>query len=143
MGGGLTLEFGEGTTLNDTSRQALRGQANGSTEGYEISTFGDAGYDFHCGDLTFGPIVSMQYTNVHVSGFSEHGAFVLGYPQRLLGIAKNRCWRPGLLHVAGRNYPDHPIRTTCLGTRISLLNLADNRQRSGIGRSDGNLQRAK
>jgi outer membrane autotransporter protein len=60
----------------DTSRQALRGQANGSTDGYEISTFGDAGYDFHCGDLTFGPIVSMQYTNVHVSGFSAHGALV-------------------------------------------------------------------
>jgi outer membrane autotransporter protein len=59
-----------------TSRQALLGQANGSTSGYEFSTFGDAGYDFHCGDLTFGPIVSMQYTDVHVNGFSENGSLV-------------------------------------------------------------------
>ena len=59
-----------------TSRQALLGPANGSTSGYEFSTFGDAGYDFHCGDLTFGPIVSMQYTDVHVNGFSENGSLV-------------------------------------------------------------------
>jgi fibronectin-binding autotransporter adhesin len=59
-----------------TSRQAVAGQANGETDGYEISTFGDAGYDFHCGDLSFGPTVSMQYTNVHLSGFGEHGSLV-------------------------------------------------------------------
>ena len=59
-----------------TSRRALLGPANGSTDGYEISTFGEAGYNFHCGDLTWGPLVAMQYTDVHVSGFSEHGSLV-------------------------------------------------------------------
>ena len=59
-----------------TSRQAVFGPANGSTDGYEISTFGEAGYNFHCGDLTWGPLVAMQYTDVHVSGFSEHGSLV-------------------------------------------------------------------
>jgi len=59
-----------------TSRQALLGPANGSTNGYEVSTFGDAGYDIHCGNLTFGPIVAMQYTTVHIGSFSEHGSLV-------------------------------------------------------------------
>jgi outer membrane autotransporter protein len=59
-----------------TSRQAILGLANGSTNGYEVSTFGDAGYDIHCGNLTFGPVVSMQYTTVHIDSFSEHGSLV-------------------------------------------------------------------
>jgi hypothetical protein len=59
-----------------TSRQALAGQANGETDGYEVSTFGDAGHDFHYGDLAFGPTISMQYTDVHISGFGEHGSLV-------------------------------------------------------------------
>jgi outer membrane autotransporter protein len=59
-----------------TSRQALAGTANGSSNGYEVSTFGDAGYDFHCGDLAFGPTVSMQYTTAHISGFGETGSLV-------------------------------------------------------------------
>jgi outer membrane autotransporter protein len=60
----------------DTSRQALLGHANGSSDGYEASTFGDAGYDIHCGNLTFGPVVSMQFTTAHINGFSEHGSLV-------------------------------------------------------------------
>jgi uncharacterized protein YhjY with autotransporter beta-barrel domain len=59
-----------------TSRQAVAGTANGSSNGYEVSTFGDAGYDFHCGDLAFGPTVSMQYTTAHISGFGETGSLV-------------------------------------------------------------------
>ena len=59
-----------------TSRQALLGLANGSTDGYEISTFGEAGYNFHCGDLVWEPLVAMQYTDAHVSGFSEHGSLI-------------------------------------------------------------------
>jgi autotransporter-associated beta strand protein len=59
-----------------TSRQALLGLANGSTDGYEISTFCEAGYNFHCGNLVWGPLVAMQYTDAHVSGFSENGSLV-------------------------------------------------------------------
>jgi len=62
----------------DTSRQTLlQGRlANGNTEGYEFSTFVDTGYDFHFGNLSIGPVFSAQYTNVHVDGFTEHGAFL-------------------------------------------------------------------
>jgi fibronectin-binding autotransporter adhesin len=61
----------------DTSRQQLiRGMANGSTSGYEFSTFVEAGYDFHFGYFSVGPIGSLQYTNVHVDGYSERGSFL-------------------------------------------------------------------
>jgi len=50
--------------------------ANGSTSGYEVSTFVDTGYDFHFGDLSFGPVFATQYTNVHVDGFTEQGSFL-------------------------------------------------------------------
>jgi autotransporter-associated beta strand protein len=65
-----------GGTNYSTSRQALAGTANGETSGWEASTFGDAGYDFHYGDLSFGPTVSMQYTSVHLNGFGENGSLV-------------------------------------------------------------------
>jgi fibronectin-binding autotransporter adhesin len=59
-----------------TSRQALAGTANGSTGGWEVSTYGEAGKDFQCGNLSFGPTLAMQYTNVHVNGFGENGSLV-------------------------------------------------------------------
>jgi hypothetical protein len=60
-----------GGSDDSTSRQALAGTANGSTNGWEVSTYGEAGKDFQCGNLLFGPTLAMQYTNVHVSGFGE------------------------------------------------------------------------
>jgi outer membrane autotransporter protein len=61
----------------DTSRGELTNtEANGSTSGYEVSTFVDTGYDFHFGNLSFGPVFAAQYTNVHIDGFSEQGSFL-------------------------------------------------------------------
>ena len=61
----------------DTSRGELTNtEANGSTSGYEVSTFVDTGYDFHFGNLSFGPVFAAQYTNVHVNGFTERGSFL-------------------------------------------------------------------
>jgi outer membrane lipase/esterase len=62
----------------DTSRQTLlRGRlANGNTSGYEFSTFVNTGYDFHFGNLSFGPVFAAQYTNVHIDGYTEHGSFL-------------------------------------------------------------------
>jgi uncharacterized protein YhjY with autotransporter beta-barrel domain len=61
----------------DTSRHELTNTlANGSTGGYEVSTFVDTGYDFHFGDLSFGPVFAAQYTTVHVDGFTEQGSFL-------------------------------------------------------------------
>jgi outer membrane autotransporter protein len=61
----------------DTSRGELTNTlANGSTSGYEVSTFVDTGYDFHLGDLSFGPVFAAQYTTVHIDGFTEQGSFL-------------------------------------------------------------------
>jgi outer membrane autotransporter protein len=60
----------------DTSRQALLGLANGSTDGEEFSTFIGAGYDFHFGNFAIGPLASLQYTYVNIHSFSEHGSLV-------------------------------------------------------------------
>ena len=59
-----------------TSRQALLGMANGSTNSGEFSTWTQAGYDFHFGDFTVGPMGALQYTLVHVDGFSEQGSLL-------------------------------------------------------------------
>jgi len=36
----------------------LLGRANASTNGWLISTYGEAGYDLHCGPLAYGPTYS-------------------------------------------------------------------------------------
>jgi outer membrane autotransporter protein len=38
----------------------------------EVSTFVDAGYDFHFGAFAVGPLAALQYTNVHLNGFNEN-----------------------------------------------------------------------
>jgi T5SS/PEP-CTERM-associated repeat protein/autotransporter-associated beta strand protein len=58
----------------DSRRPALAGVATGNTDGGEFSTFVSGGYDFHLGQLTVGPIGSLQYTNVYLNGFSEQGS---------------------------------------------------------------------
>jgi outer membrane autotransporter protein len=58
----------------DSSRPALAGVATGSTDGAEFSTFVSGGYDFHFGQLSIGPLGSLQYTNVYLNGFSEQGS---------------------------------------------------------------------
>jgi outer membrane autotransporter protein len=58
----------------NSSRSALQGLASGNTEGAELSTFISGGYDFHFGQLTAGPLASLQYTDVHIDGFSENGS---------------------------------------------------------------------
>jgi len=67
--------WGGGSSYS-TSRQAILGAANGDTGGAEFSTFGETGYDFHCGNLAFGPTVAMQYTYVSIGGFNESGSLV-------------------------------------------------------------------
>jgi outer membrane autotransporter protein len=63
-----------GYNTYDSSRSNFGGLATGSTEGTEWSTFISGGYDFHFGPLTVGPIAALQYTDVHVDGFSERGS---------------------------------------------------------------------
>jgi outer membrane autotransporter protein len=63
-----------GHSTYDSGRAGLQGLANGSTEGSEWSTFIGGGYDFHLGPLTVGPAASLQYTDVGIDSFSEHGS---------------------------------------------------------------------
>jgi len=63
-----------GHNVYSTSRAALRGMASGGTGGGEFNTFMSAGYDFQLGRLTVGPAAALQYTNVDISNFSEHGS---------------------------------------------------------------------
>jgi outer membrane autotransporter protein len=58
----------------DSSRSGLGGLATGGTEGAEWSTFVSAGYDFHFGSLTVGPIAALQYTFVNIDDFTENGS---------------------------------------------------------------------
>jgi uncharacterized protein YhjY with autotransporter beta-barrel domain len=67
--------WGGGTSYS-TSRQAVLGPANGDTNGWLISTYGEAGYDLRCGALAYGPFVTMAYTDTQVNGFTEHGSLV-------------------------------------------------------------------
>jgi outer membrane autotransporter protein len=60
----------------NTSRQELLGPANGSTSSGEFSTWTEAGYDFHIGSFTVGPLGALQYTLVHVDGFNEQGSLL-------------------------------------------------------------------
>ena len=55
-------------------RPALLGDANGSSEGGEFSTFVAAGYDFHFGPLTIGPTAALQYSYASLDGFNETGS---------------------------------------------------------------------
>jgi autotransporter-associated beta strand protein len=63
-----------GHNTYETSRANIGGLSTGSTEGSQWSTFVGAGYDRHIGPVTVGPIATLQYTSVHLDGFSENGS---------------------------------------------------------------------
>jgi fibronectin-binding autotransporter adhesin len=70
----LNGAIGAGHNTYDSNRSSFGGLASGGTEGSEWSAFIGAGYDFHFGLLTAGPIASLQYTDVQIEGFSENGS---------------------------------------------------------------------
>ncbi|HWX19590.1 MAG TPA: autotransporter domain-containing protein [Candidatus Binatia bacterium] len=85
-GGLYTTYFDHGFYINaaaygghnsySTSRQALLGMANGSASSGEFSTWTEGGYNFHFSDFTVCPVGALQYTFVHVDGFSEQGSLL-------------------------------------------------------------------
>jgi outer membrane autotransporter protein len=94
---------GGGYNSYGTRRDALAGNATGSTAGGEFNALAGAGYEFRFGPLTFGPIASLQYTDVDFSSFSEHGSLA---PLRIesksedslrtnLGVSLSYIWRLG------------------------------------------------
>ena len=65
-----------GHNTYDTSRQGLLGMATASPSGWEFSTWTEAGYDFHFGNFSVGPMAAFQYTLVHNDGFNESGSLL-------------------------------------------------------------------
>jgi fibronectin-binding autotransporter adhesin len=63
-----------GHNVYSSSRSTLGGMASGGTGGAEYSTFISGGYDVHVGNLSVGPVASLQYTDVGIDSFSEHGS---------------------------------------------------------------------
>ena len=65
--------------------------ANGSTNGSEYNAMGAIGYDWKHdfgkpGCLNVGPLVSIQYTNVDINRFTEHGSLI---PLEILGQSED------------------------------------------------------
>ena len=62
--------------------------ANGRTDGQEVDAMGAIGYDWHfdtgkLGCLNVGPLVSIQYTDVNLDGFTERGSLLpLEFPEQ-------------------------------------------------------------
>lgn len=87
------LQAGGGGGWNnyENLRAAFFGTAHSSTSSSEVNAMGAIGYDWsmnfnaanHPGSLTVGPIASVQYTNVDISGFHETGSLIpLEFPDQ-------------------------------------------------------------
>ena len=58
----------------DTHRIALGGIAQGKTEGNDFNGLISGGYDIHSGNVTLGPIVAAEYTDVGIRNYTEMGS---------------------------------------------------------------------
>ncbi len=65
-----------------TRRSAIQGVASGYTNGTDVSTLVNIGYDWTSGGFSAGPLFSFQYTYVGIDGFSETGSLA---PLKLTG----------------------------------------------------------
>jgi outer membrane autotransporter protein len=74
--GGFYLDglLGAGLNSYDTSRASLGGYATGSTDGWQLESMLNTGYDIHRGNWSFGPLASVAFTRVNLDGFAETGS---------------------------------------------------------------------
>ncbi len=54
--------------------EAVNRTASGSTDGWQYTFNGGAGYDFQQGPLTVTPYVRVEYLNLNIAGYTESGA---------------------------------------------------------------------
>ncbi len=98
---------GGGYNSYNTQRDALGGNASGSTNGGEFDGYAGLGYEFHCGGFTFGPIASLEYTYVDVSGYNESGSLaplrIVSQSQDSLrtnvGLSGSYTWKAGKVQL--------------------------------------------
>jgi uncharacterized protein with beta-barrel porin domain len=70
----LGSAFGGGGSLDTSRADITGGRANSSSNTQQWSTFVTVGYDFHCGQLTIGPLFAAQYSYINLNSFEEHGS---------------------------------------------------------------------
>jgi autotransporter-associated beta strand protein len=63
-----------GLNQYNTLRSAYGGTASGTTQGQEMSGALEMGYGWKQGQVSVGPIGSVQFTQVNINGFSEQGS---------------------------------------------------------------------
>jgi outer membrane autotransporter protein len=88
----LGSAFGGGNSFSTSRASLIGGNANGSSNSEEWSTFLSAGYDFHFGHLTTGPTAAVQYSYINMNGFTETSSFA---PLKVNGESEE-SWRTDL-----------------------------------------------
>lgn len=108
----------------DIHRNDVLGFEDGSTDGWQFDIFVAAGYDFHWRCLMFGPIASMQYTDVQINSFTEANSSILAlhYPEQeeqsarsTLGLRWSIDWKLGdhiILRTESRAVWKHEFEDT-------------------------------
>jgi outer membrane autotransporter protein len=93
--------WGEGTSYS-SARQGILGTAQGDSSGAGVSTYGETGYLCNIGRFSFGPLVSLQFTNISFDSFDEHGSLV---PLDIHGNSQSSL----ALNLGGQAYAKFPL----------------------------------
>ena len=118
-------------------RDDVFGFEHSSTDGWQFDAFIAGGYDFHWRCLMFGPIASLQYTDVNINGFTEENSSILAlhYPDQdedslrsTLGVRWSMDWKLGgrlILRTESRAVWKHEFDDTAYGitSRFALAAL--------------------
>ncbi|MEY2543874.1 MAG: hypothetical protein QOE81_1335, partial [Verrucomicrobiota bacterium] len=127
--GGFYIDGGASGGYNsyDIHRNDIFGFEDGSTDGWQFDGFIAGGYDFHWHCLMFGPIASLQYTDVNINGFTEKNSSILAlhYPDQdedslrsTLGVRWSMDWKLGgrlILRTESRAVWKHEFEDTAYG----------------------------
>ena len=70
----LDALIGAGKNSYETRRASFGGFAEGETDGWELNTLLNAGYDLNKGNWTISPTASLAYTRVNLDEFTETGS---------------------------------------------------------------------
>jgi outer membrane autotransporter protein len=124
--GGFYVDGGASGGYNsyDIHRNDVLGFENGSTDGWQFDTFIAGGYDFHWHCGMFGPIASLQYTDVNINSFTEKNSSILAlhYPDQdedslrsTVGVRWSWDWKLGdhlILRTESRAVWKHEFNDT-------------------------------
>ena len=140
--GGFYVDGGASGGYNsyDIHRDDVFGFEDSSTDGWQFDGFIAGGYDFHWHCLMFGPIASLQYTDVNINSFTEKNSSILAlhYPDQdedslrsTLGVRWScdwKLWGSVILRTESRAVWKHEFEDTAYGitSRFALAALGPN-----------------